>query len=67
MAALEKKKKKLKSPKFMVIPEQTLYQMHLLFFLLHLMGNTKKQLKQSEVELIWDERLKGEGEEDASS
>ncbi len=24
------------------------------------MGNTKKQLKQSEVELIWDERLKGE-------
>lgn len=66
MATLEKKKN-IKSLKFMVIPEQTLYQMHLLFFLLHLMGNTKKQLKQSEVELIWDERLKGEGKGDASN
>lgn len=65
MATLEKKKHK--KPQIYGHTWANTISNAFTFFLLHLMGNTKKQLKQSEVELIWDERLKGEGEEDASS
>lgn len=63
MAALEKTQKAPNLRSYL----SKHYSKCIYFFPLHLMGNTKKQLKQSEVELIWDERLKGEGEGDASS